>query len=297
MKVVITGATGLIGRALVSALRARGDEVIAFSRSESSRLEVPTVVWDPSGGEPAPAEPLSGADAVVNLHGEPVAQRWTDAAKERIRSSRVDGTKRLVDGLLASDARPRVLVSSSAAGYYGDRGSEELPESATPGSDFLAGLCVDWEAAAMAAAASGVRVALIRTGVVLAPRGGALAKMLPPFKAGVGGPIGNGRQYMPWVALDDVVGIYLATLDNSQFSGPVNAAAPHTATNREFTKALGRALHRPTVIPVPPFALKIIFGEMGSVITGSARLVPARASELGYSFRYPELDEALAAIL
>lgn len=296
MKVAITGATGLIGRALVSALRARGDEPIVLSRSASNDLGVATVVWDPSVG-PAPPEALSGVDAVINLAGEPVAQRWNDAAKERIRASRVDGTDRLVEGILAAGPRPRVLVSSSAAGYYGDRGSEELPESASPGTDFLASVCVGWEAAAMKAASDGVRVAVVRTGVVLARGGGALKQMLPPFKAGVGGPVGSGRQYMPWVALHDVVGIYLAALDNAQFSGPVNAAAPNAATNREFSKALGRALHRPAVVPVPGLALKLIFGEMASVIQSSARLVPARTGELGYAFAHPDLDEALAAVL
>jgi uncharacterized protein (TIGR01777 family) len=298
MKVLVTGATGLIGRRLVGALRERGDEVVALSRSSPNDLDgVETVVWDPSGGDPAPADALAGADAVVNLAGEPVAQRWTAAAKERIRASRVAGTERLVEGLLAASPRPSVLVSSSAAGYYGDRGSEELIESASPGGDFLASVCVGWEAAAMRAAAAGVRVALIRTGVVLARGGGALKQMLPPFKAGVGGPVGNGRQYMPWVALDDVVGIYLAALDSDGFSGPINAAAPSAATNREFSKALGRALHRPAVVPVPVFALRLMFGEMASVITSSTRLVPARALELGYEFKCPDLDGALAAAL
>jgi hypothetical protein len=295
-KIVVTGATGLIGRALVSALHGRGDEVVALSRNASNDLGVTTVVWDPASG-PAPPEALSGADAVVNLAGEPVAQRWTAAAKERIRSSRMAGTERLVEGLLTADPRPPVLVSASAAGYYGDRGTEELPESASPGSDFLASVCVGWEAAAMHASAEGVRVALVRTGVVLARGGGALKQMVPPFKAGVGGPVAGGHQYMPWVALDDLIGIYLAALDNASFSGPVNAATPNAATNRDFSKALGRALHRPAVIPVPAVALKLLFGEMSSVITASARLVPARVPELGYSFRYPELGEALAAVL
>jgi hypothetical protein len=231
---------------------------------------------------------------VVNLAGEPVAQRWSDAVKDRIRQSRVAGTERLVEGLLAADPRPPVLVSASAAGYYGDRGSEELVESATPGSDFLASVCVGWEAAAMRAAGEGTRVALIRTGVVIASGGGALEKMLPPFKAGIGGPIAGGRQYMPWIALRDIVGIYLAALDGgADWSGPVNAAAPTAATNAEFSKALGRALHRPAVMPVPAFALRLRYGEMASMITGSARLVPTRPLELGYRFEFGDLDAAL----
>jgi uncharacterized protein (TIGR01777 family) len=299
VKVVVTGATGLIGRSVVAALRERGDEVVALSRSAAAELGVETVVWDPSGGpSDALVGALSGADAVVNLAGEPVAQRWNGAVKERIRSSRVSGTEQLVDGLLAASPRPAVLVSASAAGYYGDRGTEELIESASPGADFLAGVCVAWEAAAMRAAPEGVRVALIRTGVVLAPRGGALATMLLPFKAGVGGPVAGGRQYMPWIALEDMVGIYLAALDGgAEWSGPVNAAAPSAATNAAFSKALGRALHRPAVIPVPAFVLKLRFGEMASVVTASARLVPARALELGYAFKFGDLDSALAAVV
>jgi uncharacterized protein (TIGR01777 family) len=293
MKVVLTGATGLIGRRIVSELRAREAEVVALSRSGSNELGVETVVWDPASG-PAPVSALSGADAVVNLAGEPVAQRWTDAVKQRIRDSRVVGTQRLVEGLLAADPRPDVLVSASATGYYGDRGEEELPESAPPGSDFLAAVCVDWEAAAMKAADSGVRVALIRTGVVLADGGGALAAMLPPFKAGVGGPVAGGRQYMPWIAVEDVVGLYLAALEHPEYSGPINGGAPAPATNAEFSKALGRALHRPAVVPVPALVLRLRFGEMASVVTASSRMVPARALELGYRFKFEDLDSALA---
>jgi hypothetical protein len=293
MRVVVTGATGLIGRHLVAALGERGDEVVALSRSATNDLGVATVVWDPAVG-PAPPEALAGAGAVVNLAGEPVAQRWNDAVKDRIRQSRVAGTERLVEGLLAADPRPPVLVSASAAGYYGDRGSEELVESATPGSDFLASVCVGWEAAAMRAADEATRVALVRTGVVLASGGGALPAMLPPFKAGVGGPIAGGRQYMPWIALRDIVGIYLAAVDGgADWSGPLNASAPTAATNAEFSKALGRALHRPAVMPVPGFALRLRYGEMASMITGSARLVPARPLELGYRFEFGDLDAAL----
>jgi len=236
----------------------------------------------------------------VHLAGEPVAQRWSAAAKERIRSSRVTGTANLVAGLSAAEPRPRTLVSTSAAGYYGDRGEQLLDETASPGptEDFLTAVCLEWERAATAAGELGVRVAIVRNGVVLDRRGGALARMLPPFKGGVGGPIAGGRQYMPWIALDDVVGIYTAALDGSEpWSGPVNACAPTPATNAEFTRALGHALHRPAVIPVPAFGLRALFGEMASVLTASQRMVPAQALARGYEFRFEGLAEALQAAL
>jgi len=300
MKVAATGATGLIGRRLVARLRERGDEVIALSRraSAAGELGVTEVVqWDPLSG---PAPGLSGVDAVVHLAGEPVAQRWSAAAKERIRASRVVGTANLVAGLSVAEPRPRVLVSTSAAGYYGDRGDELLDESAAPGprEDFLASVCIGWERAAASAEELGVRVAIVRNGVVLDRAGGALARMLAPFRAGVGGPIAGGRQYMPWIALDDVVAIYTAALDGSDWwAGPVNACAPTPATNGEFTRALGQALHRPAVLPVPAFGLRALFGEMASVLTASQRMVPAQALGRGYEFRFPGLPEALRAAL
>jgi uncharacterized protein (TIGR01777 family) len=292
MRVVLTGASGLIGTRLSAALRARGDDVVALSRSSSRG-----VAWDPVLS-PAPAEVLAGADAVVNLAGEPVAQRWTEEAKRRIRDSRVIGTANLVGGLRNAEPRPRVLISSSAAGYYGDRGEDTIDESAGHGSDFLAGVCVEWEREALVAAEElAMRVVLVRTGVVLDAGGGALKTMLPPFKLGVGGPVGNGRQYMPWIALEDLVGIYLEALDNDSWSGPVNASAPVPATNREFSRALGRALHRPAVMPVPVFVLRARYGEMATIVTDSIRMVPARALELGYRFRYGDIDTALRAAL
>jgi uncharacterized protein (TIGR01777 family) len=233
-------------------------------------------------------------DGVVNLAGEPVAQRWTTAAKERIRSSRVDGTKALADAIAQSDPRPRVLVSASAAGYYGDRGADELDESAPPGDGFLASLCVDWERAASEA---DVRVVTVRTGVVLGRQGGALKTMLPAFRAGLGGPIAGGRQHVPWISLEDVVGIYVAALSDDRWSGPVNAAGPAPSTNAEFSRALGRALKRPALLPVPAFALKALFGEMASVVITSQRMIPRRTLELGYKFRHPTLDEALSTAL
>jgi uncharacterized protein (TIGR01777 family) len=274
MRVAITGASGFIGSRLVAELRDRGEEVLALGR-----------------GTPPD---LSGVDGVVNLAGEPIAQRWTADAKERIRSSRVEGTEALAEAIARSDPRPRVLVSASAAGYYGDRGRELLDEASQPGDDFLASVCVDWERAADAA---GVRVVKVRTGIVLDRRGGALKTMLPPFRAGLGGPIAGGRQYMPWISLQDIVGIYLAALSNDAWSGPVNAAAPSAVTNRDFSRALGRALKRPSLVPVPGFALSVLFGEMASAVTASQRMVPRRARELGYEFRHAELDDALRAAL
>ncbi len=301
MRVALTGATGMIGRPLATALGERGDELLVLSRRASSAAGVASgariVEWDPTSG---PAPGLSGVDAVVHLAGEPVAQRWTAGAKDRIRRSRVLGTANLVAGLAAADPRPGVLVSTSASGFYGDRGASPLEESAPPGprDDFLASVCIDWEDAAEQAAELGVRVAIVRNGVVLDPGGGAVAKMLPVFKAGLGGPIAGGRQYMPWIALDDVVGIYLAALDGGRaWSGPVNACAPSPATNAQFTRALGRALHRPALLPVPAFGLRALFGEMASVLLASQRAVPARATELGYRFRWGELEPALAAVL
>lgn len=300
----MTGATGLIGSALVAALTGRGDTVVALTRdasklSSSLRPEFDAVTWPLPDQTPPPPSAIAGADAVVHLLGEPISQRWTPAVKERIRSSRVATTRNLVATLRAIDAgeRPKVLVSQSATGYYGPRGDEELPETAAAGDDFLAGVVKDWEAEAQAAAPDGVRVVCTRTGVVLAPKGGALAKMLPPFRLGLGGPVGSGRQYLPWVHLEDVVGAVLYCLDNAAASGPVNLTAPAPATNREFSRALGRALHRPAVMPVPALALKLLYGEMSTIILTGQRAIPARLGELGYEFRQPDLEHALADVV
>jgi len=291
VRVAVTGATGLIGRRLVAALTERGDSVVALSRD-------PTRARATLGVEAStPTAAPNGVDAVVNLAGEPLAQRWTAAVKQRIRESRVEGTARLVDALREADPRPSVLVSSSAAGYYGNRGDEIADESARPGDDWLASVCRDWEDAATAAAELGVRVVRIRTGVVLARDGGALAKMLPPFRAGLGGPVAGGRQWMPWVAMEDVVGLYLAALDGREWSGPINACAPNVVTNAVFAKQLGRAVNRPAILPVPGFALKALYGEMAAVVIGGQRMVPARAVELGYRFRFEMLGQALQAAL
>jgi len=243
MKVTLTGATGLIGSRLVRELKRRGDEVTVLSRSPeraAEELGVEGVAWAPES-EPAPVRALAGRDAVVHLAGENVAQRWSDDAKKRIRASRVDGTRNLIAGLRAAEPRPGVLVASSAVGIYGDRGDERLEESAPAGQGFLAATCVAWERESDAAADLGMRVVKVRTGVVLDVSGGALKTMLPPFKLGVGGPVAGGRQYLPWIHADDIVGIYLAAIDNNGWSGVVNGSAPEPVTNRVFSKALGRA--------------------------------------------------------
>jgi uncharacterized protein (TIGR01777 family) len=295
MKVTVTGASGLIGSRLVRALQARGDEVTVLSRNPSpaaQELGVTALPWQPMR-EPAPAAALAGRDAIVHLAGENVAQRWSPKAKQGIVGSRETGTRNLVEGLRAAEPRPAVLVSSSAVGYYGPRGDEVVDESMPPGDDFLAGVCVAWEREAERASELGMRVVRIRTGVVLDRRGGALAKMLPPFRAGVGGPVAGGRQYMPWIHADDIVGLYLAAIDDARLTGPVNASAPEPVTNAEFSRALGRALRRPAVFPVPAAALRLLYGDMAEIVTEGQRAVPRRALEHGYRFEHPDLDEAL----
>jgi uncharacterized protein (TIGR01777 family) len=300
MRVTVTGATGRVGRRLVQRLRERGDEITVLSRSpERARAALgvdDAFAWEPTAG-PAPVEALDGRDVVIHLAGEDVAQRWTDEARRRIRESREAGTRNLVAGLRAAGSGPGVLVSGSASGYYGPRGDERVDESAGPGDDFLAQVCVAWEREAQAATQLGMRVVNVRTGVVLDRDGGALAKMLPPFKAGIGGPIAGGRQYLPWIHLDDEVGILLGALDDARWSGPVNASAPEPATNRDFSRALGRALRRPAIAPVPALAIQALYGEMSQIVVTGVRMMPARASALGYAFRHPELDEALRAAL
>ncbi len=298
MKVVVSGATGSIGRALVEELVARGDEVTALSRNAGAAREalgVNAAQWADPQSEPAPVDALCGADAVVHLLGEPVAQRWSDSAKREIRESRVLGTRNLVAALreLPEGERPGTLVSQSATGLYGPRGDDRVDESAAAGSDFLAEVTEAWEAEALTAEELGMRAVMTRTGVVLSSSGGALEKMLPPFKLGVGGPVAGGRQYVPWVHLEDVVGALVFALDTPSASGPLNVTAPEPVTNGELSKALGRALHRPALAPVPGLALKLLYGDMASIILGGVRAVPRRLLDLGYEFRRPDLDDAL----
>jgi uncharacterized protein (TIGR01777 family) len=302
MRVTVTGATGLIGARLAISLQARGDEVTALSRDPNRAGEklpgVEAARWDPMS-EPAPAAALRGRDAVVHLAGESIAQRWTAGAKRAIRESRTTGTRHLVEGLeaVAETQRPRVLVSSSGVGYYGAHGDEPIDEEAPAGADFLAQTCVAWEQEAQTAERLGVRVVRLRTGVVLDPHGGALGKMLTPFKLGVGGPVAGGAQYISWIHADDLVGIALAAIDGEQWRGPVNSTAPEPERNRDFSRALGKALHRPSLLPVPGAALRLLYGEMAATVTSGARALPARALMNGYEFRYPRLDVALRAAL
>ncbi len=304
-RVTVTGASGLIGTSVVAALQRGGTEVTVLARDPArtqERLEraglaaVEAFAWDPLG-EPAPAAALAGREAIVHLAGENVAQRWSDRAKRAIRESRVTGTGNLLAGVAASEPRPGALVSASAIGYYGARGEEPLDEDAPPGADFLAQVCVAWEAEAAKARDLGLRVACLRTGVVLNRDDGALAKMLPPFRLGVGGPVAGGRQFVSWIHRDDVVGMYLAALEDERWSGPLNATAPDPVSNRELSRSLGHVLHRPAVVPVPAAALRLLYGQMAEIVTGGARVMPARPLVLGYEFVQPRLEQALAAAL
>ncbi|HEV3285082.1 MAG TPA: TIGR01777 family oxidoreductase [Solirubrobacteraceae bacterium] len=306
LRVTVTGATGLIGRTLLPALHARDAEVTVLSRDPGrSRAALDGVAggplevlaWDPMGG-PAPAEALADRHAVLHLAGEPVAQRWSTRAKQAIQNSRVLGTRNLIAGLreierAQAGAPPHTLISASAIGYYGAHGEEPLDEETPPGSDFLARVCVAWELEARRAIELGLRALQLRIGVVLDGTGGALAKMLPPFRLGLGGPVAGGRQYVSWVHVEDLVGMMLAALEDEQWTGPVNATAPEPVTNRQLSKALGRVLGRPALAPVPELALQLLYGEMAEIITTGARVMPARALMLGYEFRQPDLERAL----
>lgn len=299
MRVTVTGATGTVGQALVRELRERGDEVTALSRNAeraASSLGVDAQGWKDPKAEPPPLDSLRGRDAVVHLLGETVAQRWSDDVKREIRDSRILSTRQLVAGLaeLAQDERPRVLVSQSTTGFYGPNGDERLAEDAPAGNDFLAYVVRDWEAEAQKAAELGIRVVLTRTGVVLSQGAGALEKMLPFFKLGVGGPVAGGKQYVPWVHLDDVVGALVACIDGD-LGGPVNVTAPNPVTNKELSKTLGKVLKRPAFAPVPGLAVETLYGEMATIVTTGQRVVPARLEESGYRFRMPDLEAALRA--
>ena len=294
MRVTVTGATGRIGRHVVAALKGRGDEVTALSRDPDRATEllgVPAFAWDLKE-EAAPKPALEGRDAIVHLAGEDVGQRWSEAVKSEILDSRERGTRNLVHTIFDTTPRPQALVCASASGYYGAREDEIVDESGAPGGDWLAEVVARWERQADTAKI-GCRTVLVRTGLVLDAGGGALARMLPPFKAGLGGPVGSGRQYMPWIHLDDLVGIYLAAIDNPTFQGPVNASAPEPVTNKAFAKALGRAIHRPAVAPIPGFTIKLLYGAMSQIVLTGVRMVPGRAAELGYEFKHLDLDEAL----
>jgi uncharacterized protein len=288
MRVVITGSTGFIGARLSGILRESGAEVVSLGRHASADYR-----WEAASDAPAAA--FEQADAVIHLAGEPVMQRWTAEARQRMRDSRVIGTERLIQGLSIARNRPKTLICASAVGYYGDRGEESLNEHAEPGTGFLPGLCREWEATADLAQSLGMQVVKVRIGIVLGENGGALKQMLPPFKAGVGGRVGSGRQWMPWIHIDDICGIFSHALDG-RFSGVLNGTAPGIVRNAEFTSALAARLHRPAILPVPRFALKIMFGEVGGVLVWSQRVVPEVTVNTGYGFRHPELGPALASL-
>jgi uncharacterized protein len=297
MKILLTGSAGLVGSALVPFLTSKGHELLRLVRSEPRALAT-EIKWDPEKGIETPAR-LEGLDAVVHLAGENISEgRWTDEKKTRIRESRVKGTRTLAEALAGLSQPPKTLVSASAIGFYGDRGDEVLNEQSASGDDFLAEVCREWELATRPAAEKGIRVVSLRFGVILSTEGGALQKMLTPFKLGVGGRVGSGEQYMSWVTLDDVVGVIYFALTNETLHGPVNVVAPEAVTNLEFTKALGHVLSRPTLFPAPAFALRLAFGEMAdALLLSSARVEPLRLKESGYSFQYPELEGALRHML
>ena len=275
MEFAVTGATGFLGTRLRAFLETQGHTIRALPRDGGS---------------------VDGADAVIHLAGEPVAQRWTAAAKRRIRDSRVLGTERLLARIAEASRRPGVLVCASAIGYYGDRGEVELTECSPPGSGFLPETCVEWEQAASKASDLGLRVVSARIGLVLAANGGALQKMLPPFRLGLGGPIGDGRQWMSWIHATDLVRLLVFCATHDSVSGPVNAVAPQSQRNAAFTRMLAGALHRPAVIPVPKFALHVLYGEMAQIVYGSSRVLPKAAEAAGFSFEYPSLGPALEAL-
>ena len=297
MNITISGASGLIGRRLLKALGGNGHTLQVLSRHAGTNMpaNVKVFAWDPMKGEP-PADSLRDTGAVIHLAGEPVAQRWNDDVKRRIRESRVNGTHNLVQAISKLPQKPAVLICASAVGYYGSRGDDMLPEDAAPGSDFLSQVCVDWEKEATAAEQFGLRVVRVRIGVVLDGRGGALQRMLPPFKLGLGGRIGSGRQWISWIHLDDLAGIFRFALENP-VSGPINGVAPYPVTNADFTKALAAAVHRPAIFPVPLLALKLMFGEMSEVLLASQRVQPRQAETAGFRYKFPQLEPALSDLL
>jgi len=300
MKTLVIGATGLIGRNLCRLLAAEGHTVSAVSRSVTKPAGLPVVEtyqWEPESG-PLPQAALDEVDAVVNVAGEPIdARRWNDEQKRRIRDSRVVATENIVEGLRSADRKPAIFVSGSAVGFYGDRGDEELDEHSPAGRGFMSELCQEWEARAARATDLGIRVVQVRTGVVLSTESGALKKMLAPFKLGLGGTLGSGTQWFPWIHIEDIAGIFYHAIQTGSLTGPVNGGAPHPVTNSQFTRQLARTLHRPAFLPVPETAMRVLVGEMADVLFGSLRVLPKAALASGYEFRHPQLAEALTNLL
>lgn len=294
MHVAVTGASGFLGGYILRALAQAGHSPRVLGRRAAGNC--PFFQWDPSRGLP-PENALAGVDGVIHLAGEPVAQRWTREARQRILESRRDGTRRLVEALSRQAVRPRTLVSASAIGYYGSRGDEPLTETAAAGSGFLPETCIEWEARARNAELAGIRVVRLRIGIVLGKEGGALAKMLPPFRAGVGGPLGSGSQWMSWIHVRDLARLAEFVLVHDTVQGAVNAVSPAPVTNREFSKILGQVLRRPALLPVPAFALKLLFGEMAEVVLGSQRVLPQAAGQAGFRFEFTDLRTALKDLL
>lgn len=297
MKILITGSSGLVGTALLPSLKAKGHQVQRLVRSAPDKA-AGEIEWNPERRMMS-ADSLEGAEAVIHLAGENVAEgRWTDEKKKRIRESRVKGTQLLSETLAQLHSKPQTLISASAIGFYGDRGDEVLTEQSASGSDFLSEVCREWELATKAAAQAGIRVANLRFGVILSAEGGALKKMLTPFKLGLGGKIGSGKQYISWITLDDAIGAIAFALETESLRGPVNVVTPQPVTNLEYTKTLGRVLSRPTVFAVPAFGARLAFGEMAdALLLSSQRVEPARLKEAGFEFQYPELEGALRHIL
>ena len=296
MKILVSGSHGLVGSALMDSLKGDGHELFALVR-RAARSDA-EVEWYPERESLALAR-LEGMERVIHLAGESIASgRWTEEKKQRIRDSRVKGTTLLSEALANLSHPPRAFLCASAIGFYGDRGDEILTEESAPGNDFLAEVCVEWEQATAPAAEKGIRVVNLRFGIILSADGGALAKMLPPFRMGAGGRVGSGKQYMSWIALDDVVAAIKFALANDVFHGPVNVVAPNPVTNAEFTKALGKALSRPTLLPVPEFAARLAFGEMAdALLLSSQRVKPRRLEDAGYPFQYSDLERALRHVL
>lgn len=299
MKALVTGATGFVGPWLLRLL----DNPVVVTRSPDrarhllGNLAGPIYKWNPMK-DPLSPEALDGVDVVFHLAGESVAEgRWTKEKKSRIRDSRILGTRHVVQGMSQSSQKPAILVSASAVGFYGDRGDEELTESAQPADNFLADVCVEWEREAMAAQQHGVRVVSARTGIVLGSHGGALSKMLTPFRLGLGGPLGSGKQWMPWVHVSDLARLYVHAAETGSIHGPMNAVGPHPVRNSEFTKALGRQLHRPAFMPAPYIGLRILFGEFAQILFDSQRVIPKVATDSGFTFNYPEIESAFRDIL